>query len=260
MSLLDRVPIVAIYVLTAGLVLLIAELGFRLGGWLRRRDPSFLQGSMPIAEVAGLLGLLGFLLAFSIGIAVNHFDTRRGLVVADANAIGTTYLRTSFLAEPDPIQARELLREYVDLRLAAMDPARLEEARRRSEEIHDHLWSIVEGQISQSPDGGTAKLFTDAVNHMFDIYGQRLAAVSNLRLRPLMWQVLYGTAVLTFLLIGLVSSVDGKRNAVVWILLALVLASILVLIADLDRSQEGLLTISQQAMWDLQRQIATPTP
>lgn len=260
MSLLDHLPVWAIYLLTAGLVLPTAELGFRLGVRLRRRDPSFLQGSMPVAEVAGLLGLLGFLLAFSIGIAVNHSDTRRGLVIADANAIGASYLRTSFLGEPDRTQARDLLREYVDLRLAAVDSVRLEEARRRSEEIHDHLWSIVEVQTSQSPDGGSAKSFADAVNHMFDIYSQRLAAVSNLRLRPLMWQVLYGTALLTFFLIGLVSSVDGKRNAVVWILLALVLSAILVLIADLDRSQEGLLTISQQALSDLQRQFATPAP
>ena len=260
MSLLDRLSIVAIYVLTAGLVLLTAEIGFRLGVWLRRRDPRFLQGSMPIAEVAGLLGLLGFLLAFSIGIAVNHFDTRRGLVVADANAIGTSYLRTSFLSEPDRTRARELLREYVDLRLAALDPDSLEEARRRSEEIHDQLWFIVERQVGQNADGGTAKLFADAANQMFDVYGQRLAAVSNLRLRPLMWQVLYSTAALTFFLVGLVSSVDGKRNAVVWVLLALVLAAILVLIAELDRSQEGLLTVSQQALSDLQRQFATPEP
>ena len=260
MSLLDRLPIVAIYVLTAGLVLLTAEIGFRLGVRLRRRDPSFLQGSMPIAEVGGLLGMLGFLLAFSIGITVNHFDTRRGLVVADANAIGASYLRTSFLSEPDRTQARELLSEYVDLRLAAVDPDRLEEARRRSEQIHDQLWVIVEGQFDQNSGGDTAKLFVDAVNHMFDVYGQRLAAVANLRLRPLMWQVLYSTAALTFFLVGLVSSVDGKRNAVVWILLALVLAAILVLIADLDRSQEGLLTVSQQALSDLQRQFATPAP
>ncbi len=260
MSLLDRLSISIIYVLTAGLAVLVAEIGFRLGVRLRRRDPRFLQGSMPIAEVAGLLGLLGFLLAFSIGIAVNHFDTRRELVVADANAIATSYLRTSFLSEPDRTQARQLLSEYVDLRLAAVDPTRLEEVRRRSEEIHDQLWLIVEVQASQNPDGDRVKLFVDAVNHMFDTYGQRLAAVSNLRLRPLMWQVLFGTAVLTFFLIGLVSSVDGKRNAVVWIVLALALAAILALIADLDRSQEGLLTVSQQALWDLQGQFAAPAP
>lgn len=260
MSTLDRLSIEAIYALTVGLVLLAAEIGFRLGLRLQRRDPSFLQGSMPIAEVAGSLGLLGFLLAFSIGITVNHFDTRRGFVVADANAIRTSYLRTSFLGEPDRTKAQDLLREYVDLRLAAVDPASLEEARRRSEEIHAQLWLIVEGQVGQNPDGGVATLFVDAVNPVIEIYGQRLDAVSSLRLQPLMWWVLYGTAVLTFFLVGLVSSVDGKRNAIIWVLMASVVAAVLMLIADLDRSQGGLLTVSQEALWDLQRQFATPAP
>jgi hypothetical protein len=253
-------PIWAVYLFTVGLVLLITEIGFRLGLRLQRRDPSFLQGSMPIAEVAGLLGLMGFLLAFSIGIAVNHFDTRRQLLVADANAIGTSYLRTGFLDEPDRTKARDLLREYVDLRLAAVDPANMEEALRRSEEIHNELWLIAEGQVGQNPDGATATFFMDAVSHMIDVYGQRLDAVSSLRLQPLMWQVLYGTAALTFFLVGLASSADGKRNAIVWILLALALAASLMLIADLDRPQAGALTVSQQALRALQQQFATPAP
>ncbi len=260
MSILDRLPLGAIYVLTAGLVLFAAEIGFRLGVRLQRRDPSFLQGSMPIAEVASLLGLLGFLLAFSISIAVNHFDARRQLVVADANAIGTSYLRASFLGEPDQTNAQDLLREYVDLRLVALDPARLEEAIGRSEEIHNQLWLIVDRQAGRNEDGVMIGYFADAVNRMIDVYGQRLAAVSSLRLRPCLWQMLYGTTVLTFLLVGLVSSVDGNRNAVVWVVLALVLAAILMLIADLDRSQEGLITVSQQALWSLQTQLATPAP
>ncbi len=70
MSILDQLPIWAIYLFTVGLVLLVTKTGFRLGLRLQHRDPRFLQGSMPVAEVAGLLGLLGFLLAFSIGIAV----------------------------------------------------------------------------------------------------------------------------------------------------------------------------------------------
>jgi galactitol-specific phosphotransferase system IIC component len=95
---------------------------------------------------------------------------------------------------------------------------------------------------------------------MIDVYGQRLDAVSSLRLKPLMWQVLYGTAALTFFLVGLVSSADGKRNAIAWILLAVGLAAVLMLIVDLDRPHEGVLTVSQQALRALQQQFATPAP
>jgi hypothetical protein len=75
-----------------------------------------------------------------------------------------------------------------------------------------------------------------------------------------MWQVLYVTTGLTCLLLGLVSSADGRRNAIVILLLALALATVLILIVDLDRSQAGLITVSQQALLDLQRQFATPAP
>jgi hypothetical protein len=262
MSMLDRIPIWAIYLFTVGLVLLVTEIGFRLGLWLQPRDPASLKGSVTAAVVAGLLGLLGFLLAFSIGIAVDHYDTRRQLVVTDANAIEASYLEAGFLAEPERTTVRDLLREYVDLRMTALDAAQLalEEAVGRSEEIHRKLWSIVESQASRNPDSGTARSFGDAVSEMIDAHNQRLAAILTLHLSPLMWLVLYATTVLTFFLLGLVSSADGRSNFIAILLLALALAAALILIVDLDRSQGGALTVSQQALSELQRQFAAPAP
>ena len=68
------------------------------------------------------LALLGFLLAFVTSIAIGNFNQRRHLVVLEANAIRTTYLRAGYLTEPYGTQSRELLREYVSLRLEALDP------------------------------------------------------------------------------------------------------------------------------------------
>jgi hypothetical protein len=262
MSMLDRIPIWAIYLFTVGLVLLVTEIGFRLGLWLQRRDPASLKGSVTAAVVTGLLGLLGFLLAFSIGIAVDHYDTRRQLVITDANAIEASYLEAGFLEEPERTTVRDLLLEYVDLRLAALDPAQLalEEAVGRSKEIHSELWLIVESQAGRNPDSGTARSFGDAVSEMIDAHNQRLAAILTLRLSPLLWLVLYATTVLTFFLLGLVSSADGSRNSIAIVLLALALAAALILIADLDRSQGGALTVSQQALRELERQFAVPAP
>lgn len=260
MSIFDRFPIWAIYLLTVGLVLLVAEIGFRVGVRLQRRDPSALKGSMSGAVVGGLLGLLAFLLAFSIGTAFTGFNTRRQLVVTEANAIGTSYLRAGFLAEPDADTVRELLREYVDVRLAALDPAQLDEAIRRSEEIHNQLWSIAEGQGREHPDSVMVGLFVDAVNEVIDVHSLRLVANSGLRIPPLMWTVFYGTAVLSFFLVGVISSSDGKRNAIAILLFALALAAVLMLLVDLDRTQEGLLRVGQKALTDLQRQLSVPMP
>jgi len=255
----DSLPIWAVYLLTVGLILLVAEIGFRVGVRLQRRDPSSLKGAMTGAVVGGLLGLLAFLLAFSIGAALNMFNTRRTLVVDEANAIGTSYLRAGFLAEPEAAAARDLLREYVDWRLAGLDPAQLEEAIRRSEEIHSQLWSIVEGQARENPDSEMLSLFVEAVNEVIDIHSLRLAA-SSLRLPPLMLFIFYGTAVLSFFLLGVVSSADGRRNPIALLLFALALAAVLILLVDLDRVQEGLLQVGQKALFDLQRQLSVPLP
>jgi len=70
-----------------------------------------------------------------------------------------------------------------------------------------------------------------------------------------MWSMLYGVVFIAFLLLGVASSADGKRNYFTLILFALGFAVVLALIIDLDRPQQGLLRIGQRAMLDLQRQI-----
>jgi hypothetical protein len=148
MAILDEFPIWAVYVGTVALVLVAAEIGFRIGLWRQRRDPSQEKNPVGGAVVGGLLGLMAFLLAFSIGIVIGQQNGRKEMVVTDANAIGTAYLRAGFLGALDQASTRELLREYVEVRLAAAaDLALADSALSRSEEIHGQLWSIVEGNV-----------------------------------------------------------------------------------------------------------------
>lgn len=260
MSILDRFPIWAIYLLTVGLALLVAELGFRVGVRVRRRDPAALKGSMISAVVGSLLGLLAFLLAVSIGISLDQFNTRRQLVVTEANAIGTSYLRAGFLDEPDETTARELLAEYVDWRLSALQPEKLDEAIRRSEAIHNELWTMIEQRASELPDSVMLGLYVNAVNEVIDVHSLRVVAQYSLRIPPLAWLVFWGTTVLSFFLVGIASSADGQRNIIGILLFALALAAVLSLLVDLDRVQEGLINVGQKALLDLQRQLAAPMP
>ena len=66
--------------------------------------------------VAATLGLLAFILAFTFGLAASRFDSRMQVLLDEANAIGTTYLRAGMLPEQGK-QIRALLREYADARL-----------------------------------------------------------------------------------------------------------------------------------------------
>lgn len=171
----DFLPLWAVYIVTVILFLLAVEAGFRLSKIIQRRGPDKAESNVG-ALSAATLALLAFLIAFVTSTAVNVFSARRQAVVAEANAIGTAYLRAGYLPDPYGPESRQLLAEYVDQRLAALDETRLAQAIARSEEIH--------------------------------------------------------------------------------IAFILTLAVAFYLIADLNRGDEGLLRVSQQAMFDLQRQLS----
>jgi hypothetical protein len=97
------------------------------------------------------LALLAFLLAFVVSLGSGIATERRHRVMAEANAIGTTYLRADYLDEPYKTEARALLRVYCDLRLPALDPAPRAPAITRSEQIHDELWTAAEAIAREDP-------------------------------------------------------------------------------------------------------------
>jgi hypothetical protein len=260
MIILDQSPLWVVYLVTVVVVLVAAEIGFRIGLWLQRRDPESGKAPMTGAVVGGMLGLMAFLLAFSIGIVLGQHNGRKEMVVTEANAVGTAYLRTSFLSEPDRTATRDLLRDYVETRLAvANQELSYESGIARSEEIHNELWSIVEDVVNRGRESDIMALFVDAINEMIDVHLLRLTAV-ELRLPELLWMVLFAATLLSFLLVGVASSADGKRDPFFILLFALAYVAVLMIIVDLDRPQQGVLTVSQTAMEDLLRSMSPPTP
>src|SRR5208337_190367 len=124
---LDLLPIWGVFLATVAVVLLAVEGGFRLGQYRRRRSEQ--EDRPPVGEmVAATLALLAFMLAFTFGMAASRFEVRRGLVIDEANAIGTTYLRAGLLPEPYREEVRKLLREYVSVRLEAIRPEKLNQS------------------------------------------------------------------------------------------------------------------------------------
>jgi hypothetical protein len=257
---LNYFPIWVVYLLVVGLILLAFEIGFRLGLDLRRRG--FLQEKDVVtgAMVGALLGLLAFFLAFAIGFALNNYTTRRELVVAEANAIGTAYLRAGYLDEATRAESQELYREYLDLRFIALDPAQLPDAAARGEAIHNNLWGLAEAYAIQNPESDVGALYIQALNEVIDLQTTRLAAIQSLRLPAVVWWIMFSIIVLSFALVGIQSSADGHRNYFALLIFTLAFAAAVVLLADLDNPQIGLLQIGQNAMLSLQQQIGTPMP
>jgi hypothetical protein len=258
-NILDVLPLWGVYLVTALLSLLAIELGYQLGRIWQRRSHVDKEG--PVGALSGAtLGLLAFLLAFIIGMAMTRFDARRLLVVDEANAIGTTYLRAGFLDEPIRGESRALLREYVDVRIQANALDRLAEARIRAEQIHAELWSRAEVVARENPDSPIVALYIETLNDLIDIHAKRIAAITSSRIPGSIWLGVYFVVILTMALVGLQSSYSERLNWLAVLLLLLVFAAVLTLIVDLDRPWQGLLRVSQQALLDLQAQLAAPMP
>jgi hypothetical protein len=254
----DTFPLWVIYLATAAIVLLAVEVGRRLGNARRRRAEN--EGGAPVgAAVGATLALLAFLLAFTFGMAASRFDLRKGLVLQEANAIGTTYLRADMMPEPQRSEIRNLLREYAALRVSSADATKLVAAIARSGVIQDRLWADAVVLGRQSPNSIVVGLFVQTLNEMIDLDETRVTAGRN-RIPDSIWYALYLVTILTMAAMGYQFGLTGTHSWIVTILLVLVFASVILLIADLDRPQSGFLRVSQQPMIDLINKIGAPAP
>jgi hypothetical protein len=250
MDLLDAIPLWGWFLATVAIVVLSVEAGFRIGGYRRRRTEQ--EKEAPVgAIVAAILGLLAFVLAFTFGLAASRFDTRRQIVVKESNAIGTAYLRAGLLPAPHDGEARKLLRDYVDARLRAVQPGELDEAMTKSAELQYALWSQATDAARKDPRSIVTGLFIQSLNEVIDVHSERVMIGLRNRIPIAVWLGLYFVTAIAMGGVGYHEGLSGSRRSLVVIALALTFSAVILLIADLDRPQEGMLKVSQQAMVDL---------
>src|SRR5205807_1701661 len=145
-------------------VLISVECGYRLGKYRRSRHEQEKQA--PVGTMVGAtLGLLAFILAFTFGLAAQRFDTRRQVLLDEANAIGTTYLRAAMLPERGE-ELRSLLRKYVEVRLDAVRFDDVSAGIRESEALQNELWSNTVDLARKSPDSIVVGLFVQSLNEL----------------------------------------------------------------------------------------------
>jgi hypothetical protein len=255
---LDFMPLWLLLVTTIVFVCLAVEAGYRLGKYRRAHSP---EKDAPVgAMVAAMLGLLAFMLAFTFGLAASRFDERRHTILNDANAIGTTYLRAGLLPEPHRAEIRALLREYVDVRLKGVQAGALKEAMARSVELHAKLWNQATAVAALDPHSIVTGLFIQSLNELIDLHATRAMVGLRSRIPAIIWIALYFVAVLTMATMGYQEGLAGPRRSLASLALVITFSSILFLILDLDRPQEGFLTAGQQSMLDVQTSINAPSP
>lgn len=239
-------------------LLLATGLGIRWSLWLREKADQETRSGLSTIHGA-ILGLLGLMLGFTFVMALSRYDLRRQLVVEEANAIGTTWLRSALVPQPARDSTGKLLQAYVDARLefyaAGVNQNRLRAAMEKSVQLQMSLWR---GAISAARNQSTpiTALFIASLNEMIDLDAKRIEALEN-RIPLAVWLVLTMISLIVSLLAG---SIYPQRMSVVVLLLPIVLAAVMTLIADLDSSRGGLILISQRSMVRLQAELKEPLP
>lgn len=234
--------------------LLLEECGFRLGR-LRASRINKESDATVGAIVAAQLGLLAFLLAFSFGIVVSRFDQRWQVLLNEANAIGTAYLRASMLPDAQGASIRHLLREYADVRLQATTGTSIDQVLRRSEDIHQQLWTEAVAAAGHDPRSVPTGLFIQSLNELIDLHAARVTTALLNRMPLPVWIVLFAVGFLSFLTLGYQAGMTRASRSPASIVLALTFVSVIGLVTDLDRPSQGLLRVNQAPMVDVQKMM-----
>ncbi len=233
--------------------------GYATGHYLREHSEA-LREPFGVMQAA-LLGLVGLVMAFGLSLALGRYEDRRAATVAEANAIGTTYLRAELIAEPARSRSLALLRRYTDLAIRVAHEVPNSPGMRATTtaegQLQRQLWALAGQAIAAAPLASAPRLYVDTLNETIDAQGTRLASLNNrVPTAVLVLEVLGAATALALLALHI--SVLG-RGLVPVIAAAAIVILLLLVTFDLDRPTRGLIMVPDTPLVN-QRASEVPPP
>jgi hypothetical protein len=222
------------------------ELGFWLGSRVRSADEPFdRQVTLVRASTAAVVA---FLIGFAFSGAASRFIARQDIIVKEANALGTAYLRADTIAEPQRGELKTALREY------AVDRAQMLNREQRDQiapllakvsGLHERMWrSAIKATQDNAP---LMALVLPPINDVIDLHSTHLAMVRR-HLPPPLMAALLGTAAVSVGLLGFGNGRVGRRFSLLDSVYGIVLAVALWMTIDLDYPNIGVIGLSNRSL------------
>ncbi len=248
-ALFDFIPIWAIFILTVLLSFFFFTLGLKLVNY-RKKEGQPIPETPVSAIFAAILSLLAFILAFTFSSAALRYDERNKLVLQEAIAIKQAYFRASFLPSQDRSSVRSLLKEYTLIRLEGIYPQKQKEVLKRSLEIQNELWDYAKEIGFKIPSTNANQLFIISLGDILDAHARRVIIGVYRHIPSTIWYALYFVTILAVTSMGYFVGIKKNHDLVMSVALIISFSAVITLIADLDRSQEGSIRVSQQPLID----------
>jgi hypothetical protein len=235
------------------LSLILTWLAARAGWWIARRRIALDE---PLREdynmiLTAALTLLGLTIGFTFSMATGRYDQRKNYEEAEANAIGTEYLRADMLPAADSQKVRTLLRNYTDQRIQfyeTSDEKELDQINARTAELQSQLWSAVLPAEKAEPTPPMA-LVVSGMNDVINTQGYTQSAWWY-RIPLAAWALMILIAIFCNLLVGY-GSHAAARVPWLFIILPLLIATAFALIADIDSPRHGIIRVHPQNLTSL---------
>jgi len=225
--------------------------GAALTRWLARLrgDGDELSDTQQGYVVSSVFALLALLVAFTFSLAVDRYQTRRALVVQEANAIEAVYLKAQLLDEPHRSRFSNLLIRYAEnhFELAQLrrDDSSAQKLIAEDNSILREIWTATVPAFQSIKTLDFSTSFVDAVTDLVQVGAERKAVRRSQIPSTILFVLIFYTLVAAAVLGGVMKTPKGRQFSVV--LLALNIFA-LMLVTDINRPVGGSIREPQEPM------------
>lgn len=236
------------------LMLVSSFIGKLAGNYIRKKKDK----DEKLTETSGLIALLFFLLAFTFGMSGDRYDSRRKIVVEEANDIGTAILRSDLYPDSTRTLFRKDFKEYVETRIfyyqVGADVKGVLKADSLSQVISARLWKRASNLSKDPANLAATQQMIPALNTMIDVTTSRLAG-EKAKVPQSILVMLFFLALISSFYSGYYEGRKGRIDWLVQIGFCLLVSLVILFTLDLDRPRRGFvnLDVPNQTIIDLRK-------
>lgn len=233
-------------IIAGGLFVLMIGMNY-VGYCLRKlKDPERATDGLGPVE-GSLLGLLALLLSFTFSMSAGKSDSRRQVIVQEANNIGTAILRCDLYPDSTRRALKADFSAYIEARInyynAGINENALNKTLQDASNISSRIWKRVV-LLSQNKDNTLrSQQMIPALNDMMDITTTRDAERNAHVPESILWMLFLLTLAGSF--VTGYGAKDKPFNLVIVLSFALMTSLTIYLILDLDRPRRGIINMDQ---------------